>query len=260
MKQALRLIVLLCLIFSQAPADPANSQVKGVLITQSGPEAAAVTTPFSSIVWTSNLGGFVTTDSGAKQIFDSHTVEKIVYFDPLYYNSVNHDMRWVDYRAGVESHEATITIGLKNMVTAGDLKSVQADQAVLQAIVQQYPSAGAVLQPQIDLAGTYIKLYNQDQRYIGGKWLSVDALNARQNHAGKSEFGPLSFTAKNGVHFENSKVSVGDVGLNVLTSEGGTTIPFDQLPDDMSGFPQELQKRIADARVGGTNTVKTPAQ
>jgi hypothetical protein len=53
-----------------------------------------------------------------------------------------------------------------------------------------------------------------------------------------------SFTTKTGQHYDHAKIAVSDDGLLVLTPDGWETIPFDQLPDDLSPFPEEIRKRI----------------
>jgi hypothetical protein len=65
-----------------------------------------------------------------------------------------------------------------------------------------------------------------------------------------------SFTTKQGQRYEQARVAIVDEGLQVLTPDGWVTIPFDQLPDDLSPFPDELQKKIAAIREALAN--RTP--
>lgn len=55
----------------------------------------------------------------------------------------------------------------------------------------------------------------------------------------------LSFTARNGKEYQKVKWAIDDAGLRVLTSEGWKVIAFDQLPDDLSSFPDDLREQIA---------------
>jgi len=55
----------------------------------------------------------------------------------------------------------------------------------------------------------------------------------------------LSFSTKGGKKYDRTKWSVEDNGLRILTSDGWTTIPFDQLPEDISSFPEEARTQIA---------------
>jgi Tfp pilus assembly protein PilF len=59
-----------------------------------------------------------------------------------------------------------------------------------------------------------------------------------------NDTGWLTFTTKQGKKYEEDRVSVQNNGLEVITSDGWITVPFDQLPDDLSSFPAELRKQI----------------
>ena len=59
----------------------------------------------------------------------------------------------------------------------------------------------------------------------------------------------LSFITKQGTHYDQVQVYVENNGLSVLTSDGWFTVPFKQLPDDLSPFPPELQKEIVEKRL-----------
>lgn len=58
----------------------------------------------------------------------------------------------------------------------------------------------------------------------------------------------LSFTTKQGKEYDQVRISIVEAGLRVLTSDGWINLPFEQLPDDLSPFPAELQKQIAAKR------------
>jgi len=58
----------------------------------------------------------------------------------------------------------------------------------------------------------------------------------------------LTFVTKNGETYDRVKGFIEDAGLRVSSPKGWKTIPFDQLPDDLSSFPDDLQKQIAAKR------------
>jgi hypothetical protein len=58
----------------------------------------------------------------------------------------------------------------------------------------------------------------------------------------------FTFTTKDGKKYENVKVDVTDTGLSMITSDGGTTVSFDQLPDDLSIFPDYVRRLITEKR------------
>jgi class 3 adenylate cyclase len=60
-----------------------------------------------------------------------------------------------------------------------------------------------------------------------------------------AETKTISFQAKDGRSFRNVKVTVTDKGLNVVNSTGGALVPFNQLPDDRSVFPEKLREEIS---------------
>lgn len=71
---------------------------------------------------------------------------------------------------------------------------------------------------------------------------------------------PVTFTTKDGKHYDNARVSVTDAGLSVLTPDGGASVPFNQLPDDLSAFPQLIRKVVADRRKSGSELNNNPSR
>jgi hypothetical protein len=57
-----------------------------------------------------------------------------------------------------------------------------------------------------------------------------------------------TFTTKDGRTYTSSSFQAIDSGLVVLTSDGGATISYDELPDDLSPFPPDIQKAILQHR------------
>jgi hypothetical protein len=58
----------------------------------------------------------------------------------------------------------------------------------------------------------------------------------------------LSFTTKDGKSFEQVRWTLADTGLSILTTDGWLTVPFGQLPSDLSSFPSDLQRAIEQKR------------
>ncbi len=59
---------------------------------------------------------------------------------------------------------------------------------------------------------------------------------------------PISFTTQSGQTYDHVRWSLGAPGLAVLDADGWTTIPFAELPEDLTSFPPELQKAITARR------------
>ena len=58
----------------------------------------------------------------------------------------------------------------------------------------------------------------------------------------------VSFTTKDGRKYKNVKPMVIDIGLNVVSSDGGALVPFSQLPDDLTFFPDKIRDEISNAK------------
>ena len=58
----------------------------------------------------------------------------------------------------------------------------------------------------------------------------------------------ISFTAKSGKTYDHARWALQDTGLSVLSSDGWASVPFEQLPADLSSFPPNLQQAILEKR------------
>ena len=71
----------------------------------------------------------------------------------------------------------------------------------------------------------------------------------RTAHPSDAESSPgtklVSFTTKRGKHYDQVQAALEKSGLRLLTSDGLIAVPFDQLPDDVSAFPEEWRQQIA---------------
>jgi hypothetical protein len=72
-------------------------------------------------------------------------------------------------------------------------------------------------------------------------------------------FTPLvaTFTTKDGKKFEQARVFLEEDGLRAMADDGWITLPLDRLPDDLSGFPEELRDEIEARR---RSAVVTPSE
>jgi len=71
-------------------------------------------------------------------------------------------------------------------------------------------------------------------------------IETKQNPAAISiDEKPLSFSTKSGKKYDRVKWSVENTGLRVLTPDGWITVPFEQLPTDLSSLPADVLAQIA---------------
>jgi hypothetical protein len=59
---------------------------------------------------------------------------------------------------------------------------------------------------------------------------------------------PLTFTTRAGKTYRQVRWSAQDTGLTILTPDGWTTVPYSELPDDLSSLPETARRQIADKR------------
>jgi tetratricopeptide (TPR) repeat protein len=59
---------------------------------------------------------------------------------------------------------------------------------------------------------------------------------------------PLTFTTRAGKTYRQVRWSAQDTGLTILTPDGWTTIPYSELPDDVSSLPEAARRQITDKR------------
>jgi hypothetical protein len=59
----------------------------------------------------------------------------------------------------------------------------------------------------------------------------------------------VSFTTKKGRHYDGVRAAMEENGLRLLTSLGWIGVPFEQLPDDLSVFPEEWREKIAERQL-----------
>ncbi|HEX4139558.1 MAG TPA: hypothetical protein VHY09_04375 [Candidatus Methylacidiphilales bacterium] len=70
-----------------------------------------------------------------------------------------------------------------------------------------------------------------------------------------ADTAPLSFTTRSGKSYRQVRWMVEDAGLGVLSPDGWVTVPFRDLPGDLSSFPAAAREQIAQARARVESTV-----
>jgi hypothetical protein len=241
-------VFLFSLVLGLARADdtPVSPVPKGVIILNAtaGNDAAAVA--FASIEWTNPFGGTVVDGVGAKTGFTNEAIGKIIYFDQVFYDQLDKNPAWIDWRAGLQSREFVVRQNAPGVLTRGDLQTLQTDEAAMEDLSQRYPLAAPLLAPQETLLKDEIGKLAGGQVWQNGKWLTQQEADATSAVPVVGDAAnTVTFTSKDGRKFANAKATVTDTGLSVLTSDGGASVAFNQLPDDLSVFPKKLQDQIA---------------
>jgi len=74
-----------------------------------------------------------------------------------------------------------------------------------------------------------------------------DAITTGRESAATDTSGTrvVSFTTRRGVHYDQVRAAIEKGGLRVLTPDGLIAVPFNQLPRDLSMFPQEWRETLA---------------
>ena len=76
----------------------------------------------------------------------------------------------------------------------------------------------------------------------------------RRSSASANQNPTVSFLTKSGKAYSEVRTSISADGLFALTEGGLITIPFRDLPDDLSAFPVEWRGQIAAGRTGGDSS------
>jgi tetratricopeptide (TPR) repeat protein/sugar lactone lactonase YvrE len=245
-------------LMTLAKADTNSSNIEGVIILTSASGLDPRNVLFSDLIWTDFDGGTVIDSNGQKSVFAKKDIGKIIYFDSHYYYQLNNNQQEAVYREGIQAREVVVNTAFLNLDAINDLKSLQDSQSTLESIARVYPPTQSLIQPQIDLLKDDITKLSSGQSLVDGKWMSKEEANTQKTPVIGENDKPVTFSTKDGKKYINAKVSITDTGLSVLTSDGGASVPFDQLPDDLSAFPQKLQAQIA-ANRQITVAANTPA-
>jgi hypothetical protein len=238
-----RLLLLFLLTASFVHADVPPSGAKGVLILTSATGKNPISIAFSDLNFGNFNNGEVTDLSGVKTVFADDDVGKIVYLDRDYYQSLHDNTYFLQYGSGLKSRETLINISFPHIVDPQDAKAIKENRDYLQDIVSRFPQSKDLLQPQVDVLTDDLSRYDQHQVFVNGQWMTQEEA-AKLNPAKLPSKRYVSFTTKDGKKYDNVEVMVTGQRLSVLTSSGGASVPFDQLPDDLSIFPAAVQQQI----------------
>ena len=252
-------ILLLALTCGGLRADPpaVAAQPQGIIILKAIAGYPAADAWFVSIQWVDDTNGYVIDKAGNRLRFVNDAIGRILYFDKNYYEEVNHNPYWLDWRAGLQSREAVIQPIPSGILDPGDAKRLADEQAVLQDAIDHYSNGADIVQPLIDTLKDESSKLASGLVFQNGAWISQKDAGAAPTSVpvvGEST-DVVTFTTKGGKRFENAKVTATDTGLSMLTSDGGASVSYDQLPDDISRFPKTVQKKIGDWRAKNSEAV-----
>jgi hypothetical protein len=249
-------LFLLAICFAMARADDAASSSgpppdAGIIILKAVAGYPATAVQFVSIQWTDTNGGVVADRDGKRTSFLNDAIGRIIYFDLPYYEEVDHNQNWVNWRAGLQSREVVAPPVDLVTLSAQDVPHLQKEQAILQDAIMRYPAGQPLVQPIIDLIKADTDKLTSGQVLQNGQWIAANQASASSG-GGPQVVGdvnaPVTFTSKDGKKFVNARVMLNSTGVSVITSDGGASLGFDQLPDDLSGFPDVVRKKVEGRR------------
>ena len=96
-------------------------------------------------------------------------------------------------------------------------------------------------------------LYHNDRAEAGKYFAAADQLYGQATSAlyvasllqsRRFLLTTVSFATKDGTIYKDASVFLENDGLRISTQKGWITLPLDQLPDDLSAFPEELREQI----------------
>jgi hypothetical protein len=240
---SMKRLLLFLLVVASAHADPTVAPTVGVLILTSATGNDPVSISFSNIGFGVIGNGVVTDANGTKTTFDNRDIGKIVYLDENYYTVLHRDAYFLQNASGLRSREMFVNTTFQHIASDQDQKAIQASRDVLANVITDYPQSKDQLQPQVDLLNADLDRYAQHQEFINGQWLTPEQV-AQQAPPPVDDSGHVSFVTKDGKSYGHVTVFVTDDGLSVLSSSGGTTIPFVLLPKDLSVFSPDVQSEV----------------
>jgi tetratricopeptide (TPR) repeat protein len=84
-----------------------------------------------------------------------------------------------------------------------------------------------------------------------------EKLTRQRNEAipAQAETAPLTFTTKSGQTYRQVRWTLDDSGLLILTPVGWKTVAFGDLPEDLSPFPADVAKQIAQMRLAADDSL-----
>ena len=238
-------LLTLCCGCGQADTPAQSAVPAGIIILREVPGYPAAATPFVSIQWVNTNGGYVADAAGNKTPFINDAIGKIIYFNQNYYDEIDHNQYWVDWRAGLQSREVVMPPVDTISLSPDDLPRLRAEDQVWQDIVQHNPVAQSPVAPVIATLDDDITKLSGGLVLQNGQWLDAKVANATATVSAVGDGAKqVTFTTKNGKTYVNAKVMVSGTSVNILTSDGGASVPFDQMPDDLSAFPKSVQIKV----------------
>jgi hypothetical protein len=255
------LLVLGAFASLRADAPPAPEPPVGIIIQKAlaGYEASA--TWFVSIQWIDKDSGFVVDKSGNKVTFLNDAIGRVFYFDQSYYEEVDHNQYWIDWRIVMRDREVLLAPIELNTLEAADSGRLVSEEATLQDAIDRYPVGAPLVQPLIDAIKDQVTKLGSGLVLQNGKWIAEkDAQVASDSVPVVGDAETLiTFTTRSGKRFENARVTLSDTGLSVLMPDGGASVSFDEVPANISMFPKPVQDGITDWRNKNASGLLAPA-
>jgi hypothetical protein len=244
--------VLACvgLIAFAAAARAQTLSPAGVLVLQTVAGSPGGAVAFNSIIWTGTSGGVATDAAGNHTLFTNQAIGRILYFDQAYYEEIDHNQNWQDWRAGLQSRETVVAPIDTVSLHPDDVPTLQGDEKMFQDVLARFPSSQPVLGPMIATIQQDIGNIAAGEVLENGKWIPASQAGSTQAPvATVGDSGSLAtFTTRDGKTFTDAKIVLTDTGISVVTANGGGSVSFEQLPDDLSPFPANVRDKIRSMR------------
>lgn len=224
----------------------ATPQVAGVIATKPVAGYPAITSKFVSIQWVNNNGGFITDEAGTKTPFLNDGIGKIIYFDQPYYESIDHNQYWLNYRAGVQVREVVVTPVDSFSLSPEDINRLQGKLDALTDMLNRFPSSGGLIGATITTLRDDIDKLKGGLVMRNGTWVSAKDAGAAPSSVPVVGEGvkTVTFTTRDGKQYVNAQVIPNDKGVSVVTASGGASVSYDQIPQDLSPFPEPIRSQI----------------
>ena len=253
-------LLVLTLGIGGALADDVAPSPQGILVLRAVAGADAGAVEFVSIQWVDNTGGYAVDSAGNKTPFTNDAIGRIIYFYQSYYEEVDHNQYWIDWRAGLQSREVIVPPVDTISLGPDDAPHLLDEEKILEDIVQRFPGGQALLTPMIaELKDDQTKLAGGSVLQ-NGKWIAAKDAGVAPPVAVVGEGSQLvTFTTKSGRKYVDAKTVITDQGISVITADGGSSVSFDDLPDDLSGFPQPIRDKIVAAKAQAQQEAATQA-
>ncbi len=258
--RTLYLISWFFLVAGPLMAGTPDAPPAGILILKAVAGYDAAATSFASIQWVDQDSGYVIDPAGNKLAFLNDAIGRVIYFDQAYYDEIDHNQYWIEWRASVRSREIVLPPVQTMTLQPQDLPRLATEQALLQDAIDRYSNGRALVQPLIDALKDQSAKLSSGLVLQNGNWIPAkDAVVAASTVPVIGDAaGLVTFTTKDGKQIVNARVTATDTGVSVLTEDGGASISFDRLPDNVGAFPKAARDKITDWKIQNAKVAFAP--